>query len=72
MGGGTVPASDFTMSPDVTNLEFSNPNRGLPSRGIPSRGGMRGSPQPIGRPGRISPTPINGGGRGIFQNLPPR
>ncbi|MGD1701053.1 hypothetical protein [Dapis sp. BLCC M229] len=67
MGGGTVPGSDFTMSPNVSDSEFTDP-----TRGVPSRGGVTGSPQPSGGPSPVSPTPINGGGRGIFQNLPPR
>ncbi|MGD1714222.1 hypothetical protein [Dapis sp. BLCC M172] len=68
MGGGTVPGSDFTMSPNVSNSEFADP-----SRGLDNGGGMRGGSQPsAGGGGRISPTPINGGGRGIFQNLPSR
>jgi len=68
MGGGTVPSSDFTMSPNVTDSEFADPSRGV----SPSRGGVIGSPQPSGSPASVSPTPINGGGSGIFQNLPPR
>ncbi|NEP06986.1 MAG: hypothetical protein F6K25_02915 [Okeania sp. SIO2G4] len=75
MGGTTAPGSDFTMSPDVSDSEFSDPSRGV---GNPSRGGMmRGSQPAAGSSGdRVSPTPITpitgGGGRGIFQQLPPR
>ncbi|NEQ72424.1 MAG: hypothetical protein F6K23_04650 [Okeania sp. SIO2C9] len=77
MGGGTAPGSDFTMSPNISNVssdsEFSDPSRGVPSRG----GIMRGSQPATGGTGdRVSPTPITpitgGGGRGIFQQLPPR
>ncbi|NET44446.1 hypothetical protein [Okeania sp. SIO2B3] len=79
MGGGTAPGSDFTMSPNVSNVssdaEFSNPSRGVESS--PRGGMMRGSQPAGGGSGdRVSPTPITpmtgGGGRGIFQNLPPR
>lgn len=77
MGGGTVAGSDFTMSPNVSDSEFSDPTRGV----SPSRGVLRGSPQPSGGGGRVlppAPVPVPGGGgvgnggRGIFQNLPPR
>ncbi|MGK7922264.1 MAG: hypothetical protein AB4080_19890 [Trichodesmium sp.] len=74
MGGGTVPASDFTMSPNVSESEFSDPSRGV----SPSRGVVRGGAQPSGGTGRVlSPVPGRGvpgggGGRGIFQSLPPR
>ncbi|NEO56485.1 MAG: hypothetical protein F6K54_27445 [Okeania sp. SIO3B5] len=77
MGGGTAPGSGFTMSPNVSNVssdaEFSNPSRGVPS----SDGMMRGSQPAGGSSGdRVSPQPITpitgGGGRGIFQQLPPR
>ncbi len=69
MGGATVPGSDFTMSPNVTNSEFAEPSRGLSN----GRSGMGGSDRPSVSPAPVSPTPITGGGgRGIFQNLPPR
>ncbi len=69
MGGATVPGSDFTMSPNVSNSEFADPSRGL----SPSRGGVRGDAQPSGgRGGRVSSPITGGGGRGIFQTLPPR
>ncbi|NES07477.1 MAG: hypothetical protein F6K22_34595 [Okeania sp. SIO2F4] len=69
MGGATVPGSDFTMSPNVTNSEFADPSRGLSN----GRTGMGGGDRPSVSPAPVSPTPITGGGgRGIFQNLPPR
>ncbi len=69
MGGGTVPGSDFTMSPNVSDSEFADPSRGV-SNGLSGTGG---SDRPSVSPAPVSPTPITGGGgRGIFQNLPPR
>ncbi|GFZ90266.1 hypothetical protein [Okeania sp. KiyG1] len=70
MSGNTPPGSDFTMSPNVSDSEFSDP-----SRGVPPRGGMMRGPQPAaGSSGdRVPSQPITGGGgRGIFQQLPPR
>ena len=74
MSGSTPSGSGFTMSPNVSNVspdaEFSNPSRGVPS----GDGMMRGSQPAGGSSGdRVSPQPITGGGgRGIFQQLPPR
>lgn len=62
MSGATVPGSDFTMSPNVSDSEFSDPARGV-----------RGVSQPGGGGDRVSPPPLTGGpGRGIFEQLPPR
>ncbi|MGB3511497.1 MAG: hypothetical protein WBA93_20120 [Microcoleaceae cyanobacterium] len=63
MGGATAPGSDFTMSPNVSDSEFSDPTRGV--RGVSQPGGGNGD--------RVSPPPLTGGpGRGIFDQLPPR
>ena len=63
MGGGTVPGSDFTMSPNVSDSEFSDPTRGV--RGVSQPGGGSGD--------RLPSVPMTGGpGRGIFDQLPPR
>ncbi|MDY7008166.1 MAG: hypothetical protein SWX82_30610 [Cyanobacteriota bacterium] len=86
--GGTAPGTGLTISPNVSNVssdaEFSNPSRGA---GVPSRGEMMRGSQPNGGTGdRVSPPPsitpvtpvtpvapmTGGGGRGIFQQLPPR
>ncbi|NET26558.1 hypothetical protein [Okeania sp. SIO1I7] len=70
MGGNTPSGSDFTMSPNVSDSESSDPSRGVSPRG----GMMRGSqPNGGGSGDRMQPQPMTGGGgRGIFQNLPPR
>ncbi|NEN91050.1 MAG: hypothetical protein F6K48_19915 [Okeania sp. SIO3H1] len=70
MGGNTPSGSDFTMSPNVSDSELSDPSRGVSPRG----GMMRGSqPNGGGSGDRIQPQPMTGGGgRGIFQQLPPR
>ena len=70
MGGNTPSGSDFTMSPNVSGSENSDPSRGVSPRG----GMMRGSqPNGGGSGDRIGDTPMTGGGgRGIFQQLPPR
>ncbi len=62
MGGGTAPGSGFTMSPNVSNSEFSDPSRGV--------NGVSDTP---GGGNRVSPPPLTGGpGRGIFDQLPAR
>ncbi|MGD1809480.1 hypothetical protein ACP6PL_29165 [Dapis sp. BLCC M126] len=52
MGRGTVPGSDFTMSPNVSPSEFADPSRGLDNGGgVGGNGGGGGN-----RGGMMSPS----------------
>ncbi|NES70515.1 MAG: hypothetical protein F6K24_37535, partial [Okeania sp. SIO2D1] len=52
MGRGTAPGSGFTMSPNVSESEFSDPTRGV----SPNRGGNGNGSEGGGRNGITSPS----------------